>query len=80
MPCPPPLARLVGTWTTEATHPAVPGVVVHSTVVIEWLEGQRFPAARYEVTWASRLWSRYCPTSQDSGLIRDVPDRVPDRS
>src|SRR4029079_8165220 len=37
-----PLNRLVGTWTTEATHPAVPGVVVHGTVTIEWLEGERF--------------------------------------
>jgi hypothetical protein len=33
---------LVGTWTTEATHPAFPGVVVHGTAVIEWLEGERF--------------------------------------
>ena len=37
-----PLERLVGTWTTEATHPAMPGVVVHGTAVVEWLEGQRF--------------------------------------
>ena len=37
-----PLAHLVGTWTTEATHPAVPGVVVHGTAIIEWLEGERF--------------------------------------
>jgi hypothetical protein len=37
-----PLNRLVGTWTTEATHPAMPGVVVHGTVVVEWLEGERF--------------------------------------
>ena len=37
-----PLGRLVGTWTTEATHPAMPGVVVHGTAVIEWLEGERF--------------------------------------
>jgi hypothetical protein len=36
------LNRLVGTWTTEATHPAMPGVVVHGTAVIEWLEGERF--------------------------------------
>src|SRR5689334_21430578 len=36
------LGRLVGTWTTEATHPAMPGVVVRGTVVIEWLEGERF--------------------------------------
>ena len=36
------LGRLVGTWTTEATHPASPGLVVHGTAVIEWLEGERF--------------------------------------
>lgn len=36
------LARLVGTWTTEATHPAMPGVVVHGSAVFEWLEGERF--------------------------------------
>jgi hypothetical protein len=38
----PPLNRLVGTWTTEATHPGLPGVVVHGTVSVEWLEGGRF--------------------------------------
>ncbi len=37
-----PLDRLVGTWTTDATHPEVSGVVVHGTAVIEWLEGERF--------------------------------------
>lgn len=37
-----PLERLVGGWTTEATHPAMPGVVVHGTVVVEWLEGEQF--------------------------------------
>lgn len=37
-----PLDRLVGTWTTEATHPLLPGVVVHGTVTVEWLEGERF--------------------------------------
>jgi hypothetical protein len=36
------LGRLVGRWTTEATHPAMPGVVVHGTADIEWLEGERF--------------------------------------
>jgi hypothetical protein len=36
------LGRLVGGWTTEATHPAMPGVVVHGTVDFEWLEGERF--------------------------------------
>jgi hypothetical protein len=37
-----PLNRLVGSWLTEATHPALPGVVVHGTASLEWLEGQRF--------------------------------------
>jgi hypothetical protein len=36
------LDRLVGNWTTEATHPLVPGTVVHGTATIEWLEGQSF--------------------------------------
>lgn len=34
--------RLVGEWTTEATHPAVPGTVVHGTARVEWLAGERF--------------------------------------
>jgi hypothetical protein len=34
--------RLVGPWTTEATHPAVPGTVVAGTADVEWLEGERF--------------------------------------
>lgn len=37
-----PLDRLVGTWTTEATHPLVPGVIVRGTTTFEWLEGERF--------------------------------------
>jgi hypothetical protein len=37
-----PLKRLVGSWIREATHPALPGVIVHGTVAIDWLEGQRF--------------------------------------
>jgi hypothetical protein len=36
------LDRLVGSWRTEATHPALPGIVVQGTVDIEWLEGKRF--------------------------------------
>jgi hypothetical protein len=36
------LNQLVGTWTTEATHPAYPGVVVRGNAVIGWWEGERF--------------------------------------
>jgi hypothetical protein len=36
------LSRLIGTWNTEATHPSMPGTLVHGTVKIEWLEGEQF--------------------------------------
>jgi hypothetical protein len=38
--------RLVGDWLTEATHPAIPGTVVHGRAHVEWLEGQRFVIIR----------------------------------
>ena len=34
--------RLVGRWTTEATHPGLPGAIVRGSSEIEWLEGERF--------------------------------------
>jgi hypothetical protein len=36
------LDALVGNWTIEATHPSVPGTVVHGESRFEWLEGGRF--------------------------------------
>lgn len=36
------LDRLIGSWITEATHPAMPGVIVRGTAEIQWLEGERF--------------------------------------
>jgi hypothetical protein len=33
---------LIGEWTTEATHPAFPSLVVHGESMFEWLEGGRF--------------------------------------
>ena len=36
------LGRLVGTWITEATHPAMPGIVARGVSIFEWLEGERF--------------------------------------
>lgn len=41
-----PFTRLVGTWITEATHPMMPGVVVHGSTNIEWLEGEHFLIVR----------------------------------
>jgi hypothetical protein len=34
--------RLVGTWTTDATHPALPGTTFGGTADVRWLEGERF--------------------------------------
>ena len=34
--------RFVGRWTTEATHPGLPGAVVRGSSEIEWLAGERF--------------------------------------
>ena len=44
--------RLVGNWVTDATHPAFPGLVVHGTVDVEWLEGKRFLIHRARVDHA----------------------------
>ncbi|HEX3277407.1 MAG TPA: hypothetical protein VHR40_02725 [Thermoleophilaceae bacterium] len=40
-----PFEVLIGTWTTEATHPQV-DAVVHGSVSYEWLEGGRFIVQR----------------------------------
>jgi len=40
-----PLERLLGDWTTEATHPAVSGVL-RGSVHVEWLDGARFLSHR----------------------------------
>ena len=45
----PPIAsfsRLLGDWTTVATHPEMPNVTVRGTMVVEWLEGERFLVIR----------------------------------
>ncbi len=36
------LDRLVGTWRTVATHPAVPGVIIQGIAHVSWLEGFKF--------------------------------------
>ena len=33
---------LIGTWTTEATHPMLEGIVVPGRITFEWLEGGKF--------------------------------------
>ena len=34
--------RLVGRWTTEATHRGLPGAIISGSSEIEWLEGEQF--------------------------------------
>jgi hypothetical protein len=41
-----PFEALIGTWTTEATHPLLEGVVVPGRVTYEWLEGGHFIVQR----------------------------------
>jgi hypothetical protein len=36
------LDRYVGSWITEATHPALPGTSVRGTANFEWLDGEQF--------------------------------------
>src|SRR5690242_8840925 len=46
------LDRLTGKWVTEATHPALPGLLVHGGVDIRWLEGRRFLLQRAKMEHA----------------------------
>ena len=41
-----PLNLLVGEWTIEMTHPALPGLVVAGRASVAWLEGERFLVQR----------------------------------
>jgi hypothetical protein len=34
--------RFVGTWTTEASHPLLPGAAIRGESTFEWLRGRRF--------------------------------------
>lgn len=40
------LSALIGEWTFEATHPAVPDTVVKGRATFEWLEGEQFVVVR----------------------------------
>jgi hypothetical protein len=36
----------IGTWTTEATHPMLPGDAIRGEASFEWLDGRRFVVQR----------------------------------
>jgi hypothetical protein len=38
--------RLVGRWTTEGTHPQLPGVLLSGSSEVEWLVGEQFLVLR----------------------------------
>jgi hypothetical protein len=44
------LDALVGEWETAATHPHLPGLVIHGRATFEWLDGGHFLLwrARYD--------------------------------
>jgi hypothetical protein len=71
------LNRLVGTWTTEATHRALPGVVVHGTVAIEWLEGERFLIHRARTDHPDFPDSISIIGFTDQDRVDDHPDTAP---
>ena len=72
------LNRLVGTWTTDATHPALPGVVVHGSSVIEWLEGERFLIHRARLDHADFPDSISIIGSTETDRVDDMPAADPD--
>jgi hypothetical protein len=39
--------RLIGRWATQATHPLLPGAVVHGHATFEWLDGRQFLIQRW---------------------------------
>lgn len=61
------LNRLVGKWTTQATHPAFPGMVVNGRVEVEWLEGEQF--------LIHRAWSDH-PDFPDSISVIGVTEEL----
>ena len=72
-----PLERLVGTWATEATHPALPGVVVHGRAVLEWLEGERFLIHRARTDHPDFPDSISIIGATDQDRVDDQPDHGP---
>jgi hypothetical protein len=75
-----PLHRYVGTWTTEATHPAMPGLVVHGTVEMTWLEGERFLIHRARTDHADFPDSISIIGITDEDRVDDGTSTVPDRA
>ena len=81
--------RLVGRWTTEATHPALPGTVISGSSQVEWLEGEGGIAAieKRNIAKAKLLYdyldgSRFYinPVRREDRSRMNVPFRLHDES
>ncbi len=44
-----PLARFIGTWRTNGSHPLLPGVALHGRTSFAWIEGGAFLIMRSEM-------------------------------
>ncbi|HEX8206189.1 MAG TPA: hypothetical protein VF587_09035 [Solirubrobacteraceae bacterium] len=70
-----PFAVLVGTWTTEATHPMLDGVAPGSTT-FEWLDGERFLIQRshHDHEKIPDAISVIGPPEEGDGLVQEYFD------
>ncbi len=70
-----PFEALVGTWTTEATHPMLDGVVP-GRVTFEWLDGGRFLIQRttYDAAEIPNAISVIGPPEDGDGLVMEYFD------
>jgi hypothetical protein len=59
------LRALTGTWTTEGSHPLLPGAVLRGRATFEWLDGGRF-----------LIWRSHCdhPDIPDAIAVLGVTD------
>jgi hypothetical protein len=60
--------RLIGRWATQATHPLLPGLVVHGHATFEWLDGRQFLILR---------WHYDHPEIPDAIAITGITDGQP---
>jgi len=64
-----PLNALVGEWTSEATHPAFPGLVVAGRATAVWLEGERFLLQRTQADHPEFPDALWVLGETDEGLV-----------
>jgi hypothetical protein len=68
--------RLVGRWTTEATHPGLPGAFVRGSSEIQWLEDEGWEMAMDRHSPAGSFASPDAPFSQRMTFTFEDEDRT----